>query len=325
MVGSPLLQDAVDADRLIELPVVEIGRGQAVDRVDAVIGALVRQVSHRSVDGVDARVSEDDVPERLLAQLHAIGAHLALGVRDHLLEFGDRRLVGAGVVVAPSELVERKRVDLREPERGRFRERLARAPQVVAREEVLTDLHVRVWDESALGILPDERAVIGDALLLVPALVQVVPGDEEDLVAPPVRRISLEDLPVEPDRLLAVLLAAPRVEPGLLALGLLQPLRGGVVVLPDLLGSSVARLLPPQLRELEVDVGAALALRRPRDDGAQVLDHLVALAIRRGVALAVAGGGLSGRRPAGRREDEEQRYHRARHSPLLPAHASLTV
>ena len=96
-------------------------------------------------------------------------------------------------------------------------------------------------------------------------------------------------------------------------------------MLPDLFGDGVARLLPPQLRELEVEVGAAIALRHPRDDGAQVLDHLVALAVRRGVALAVLGGRLSGRRPGGRREDEEQRYHGARHSPLPPAHASLTV
>ena len=325
MVGRPLFEDAVDADRLIELPVVEIGRGQAVDRVDTVIGGLVRQVSHRSVDGVDAGVGKHDVPERLLPQLHAIGAHLALGVRDHLLELRDRRLVGAGVVVAPGELVEGEGVDLRQPERGRFRECLPRAPQVVAREEVLSDLHVRVRDESALGVLPDERAVVRDALLLVAALVEVVPGDEEDLVAPLVRRISLEDLPVELDRLLAVPLAAPRVEPGLLALALLQPLGGGVVMLLDLFGGGVARLLPPQLRELEVEVGAAIALRNPRDDGAQVLDHLLALAIRRGVALAVLGGRLSGRRPGGRREDEEQRCHRAGHSFLPPAQASLTV
>ena len=318
------LQDPVHADGLLEFAVVEVGGRQPLDGLHGIGAGLLRQIRDGAVDRVDVGVRKDDVLERFLAELHPVATGLALRIGDHFLELRDGRSVRPGVVVAPGELVERERVQLRQVERGGLLEGLPRPGQIVGGEEVLAGLNPGVGDETALRVLRDQRGVVGDSAIPVAALVEVVARHEEHFVAALVRRVPIEHLLVEADGLPAVPVAAARVELRLLALPLVRPFRDRVVVIADFLKACVARLLPPELGELEVEVGTAIPLRHPRDDDLQILDQLVALAIGFGVGLAIV---LQPRRRQGRRrEGKEERCERAqRHSSLPAGQASLTV
>ena len=130
---------------------------------------------------------------------------------------------------------------------------------------------------------------------LVADFVLVVGEHEENLVLARVGRISLEDVLVERQRLFPVPVALLRRDLGLRAggLGILLAIRKPravqLIVVADFLQRHVARLLPPQLGELEVHVGLARALLDLAEDPVEVGDHLVALGLHRGVARRLFG------------------------------------
>ena len=119
MRGRFVLQHLVDPDRLVELAGIEIRRRQLVDVVERLVAALLVQVRGRAVDGIDLRVRQHDVFQRLGLELDAI-FRAAFGVRDHFLELLDRALILAGVVIAPRELIDRERIQFRQLERSRL-------------------------------------------------------------------------------------------------------------------------------------------------------------------------------------------------------------
>ena len=233
--GRPLLEEAVDADGVLELPGFEVGGRQPADGVHGELAPLLGQVCDGAIDRVDARVGEHDVLERFGLELDPIAARLSFRIRDHFLELRDRGGIGARVVVAPGQLVEGERVQLGQPVRGRLLEGGPRAGKIVGGEEVLADLHVGVGDEAAARILLDQRAVPADSLRLAPAVIEVVRGDEEDFVAPLVPGVPVEDELVDLQRLLPVPVAPLRVGDRFRARARSGPAPPGLVVFLDFL------------------------------------------------------------------------------------------
>ena len=244
------------------------------------------QVRGRAVDGVDLRVRQHDVLQRLGLELDAI-FRAAFGIGDHFLELFDRALIFAGVVIAPCQLVDGERIQLRQLEAGCLFECRPRTRQIVRLEKVLAHLHVRVGDESALRILLDQRVVILDRILLLPCFVQVVGDDEEHLVLALVVRIVLQNDLIKPERFFPIRVAGPGIHLGLFALALLHPSGICVVVILVLLQVYVARFLPPQFRQLEIEVGLPFAVGNLGNDRLQIGDQLVALLVRRSVTFDV--------------------------------------
>src|SRR3954467_3484800 len=154
--------------------------------------------------------------------------------------------------------------------------------EVVRLEVPLSKLDPGVGDESALGVVADERTEGLHGRLAVPDLRFRISLDEEHLVAARVRRMLAEELGVERQRLLAEPVAALGRDPRLRTGGFRVPVAAvepGLhlfVVLLHLFERSEPGLLPVELGELEGELGLALTCEE-RKELLPFLDELVPL------------------------------------------------
>jgi hypothetical protein len=156
--------------------------------------------------------------------------------------------------------------------------------EVVRLEVALAELDPGIGDESALGVVADERTEGLHRRLAVPDLRFRVSLDEEHLVAARVRRMAAEQIAIERQRLLAQHVAPLggnlRLGPRGLRIAI-APLEPGLhlfVVLLHLFQRGEPGLLPVELAELERELGLALAL----DEGKELLSLLDELVPLRG-------------------------------------------